>query len=294
MERWPNFFIVGAPKAGTTSLYEYLKDVPGIYFPSIKEPSYFSYLFKSHKPLRKSVIRNKDEYLKLYQDAKEEKILGDASPAYLSVPGVAQEIYNKIPDAKILISLRDPVERFFSAYLMHYRLGNFQLSFHAQLENVMNDKDGLGFQLRYRGLYFEGVKRYLDIFSPKHVKIIIFEEWVKNPKNVITEILKFLEVEGLVYNLVEEVHNPFVAARGSFARYIIKNNTIKDFAQKHIPSSVRSMLREHVLTKKQEKPQMTTQDRKTLVDFYKDDVRKLENLLGRKLPWKNFQSLNSI
>jgi len=290
MNRWPNFFIVGVAKAGTTSLYEYLKDIPGIYMSPVKEPGYFSYITRSFKPSNTRWIQNTDEYLKLFDGVKEEKILGEASPGYLSFPKVAKEIHNKVPYAKILISLRDPVERIFSGYLMHYRLGNFQLSFHDQIEKVMNEKEETIWKPRWLNvsLYFEDVKRYLDIFGPKQVKIIIFEEWIKNPKDTINEILQFLEVNQVVTSFEEETYNPFVVSRSSAAKYIFKNRKITDFAKKHIPSSARRIFKYRILTKKQEKPQMTAQDRKILIDFYKDDVRKLENLIGRKLPWKNF------
>jgi len=121
MERWPNFFIVGTAKAGTTSLYEYFKDIPGIYMSPVKEPSYFSHaLIPPGAPKRKR-IQNKNEYLKLFEDVKNEKVIGEASPGYLVYPEVAKWIHEIAPTAKILISLRDPVERLFSSYLMYHR-----------------------------------------------------------------------------------------------------------------------------------------------------------------------------
>jgi hypothetical protein len=290
MKRWPNFFIVGAPKAGTTSLYEYLKDVPGIYMSPVKEPSYFSYIKRIEKPSKTKEIKSSDEYLKLFDGAKEEKILGEASPLYLSFPGVAQEIYNNVPNAKILISLRDPIERLFSSYLMHYRLGNFQVSFHDQINEAINAKEGSVWKHGWleRSFYFKDVKKYLDIFGTKQVKIIIFEEWIKNPIDTINKILNFLEINYTVTSFEEETYNPFVVARGSVAKYIFQNRKLMDFAQKHIPSSTRRILKNKVLSKKQEKPKMEERDKKILINFYKDDVRKLENLLGTKLPWKNF------
>ena len=83
MKNWPNFFIVGVPKAGTTSLYEYLKDVPGIFLSDRKEPGYFS---RSSVPANSihRPIRDKEEYLNLFEKVKDEKIVGEASPHYLT------------------------------------------------------------------------------------------------------------------------------------------------------------------------------------------------------------------
>ena len=84
-ECWPNFFIVGAPKAGTTSLYWYLRNITGIYMSSIKEPNYFSIKVRP-KDYFLRPIRDKRKYLNLFKDVIDEKIIGEASPSYLRDP----------------------------------------------------------------------------------------------------------------------------------------------------------------------------------------------------------------
>ena len=113
MERWPNFFIVGAPKAGTTSLHEYLSNIPGIFMSAEKEPNYFSMTVISKDDQSANPIRDKKKYLELFKNAKDEKIIGESSPNYLSDPEAPNLIHQVSPDAKILISLRDPVEQAF-------------------------------------------------------------------------------------------------------------------------------------------------------------------------------------
>ena len=124
-EKWPNFFIVGAPKAGTTSLYEYLKNISEIYFPKIKEPHYFSQIAVPENHYIPPV-RDKKEYLKLYENVNS-TILGDASVYYLSDPETPTLIHNVSPNARIIISLRDPIERVYSHHLM--QISNFAYSF---------------------------------------------------------------------------------------------------------------------------------------------------------------------
>jgi len=287
-KKWPNFFIVGAPKAGTTSLFHYLSQVPEIYFPKIKEPHYFSQIAVPENHYI-SPIRDTTQYLKLYENV-DVKILGDASVYYLSDPKAPKLIHNVSPNSHIIISLRDPVERAYSHYL--FQVTNFWLKtlFHEQLIKELKHQESFANpSIRLEsGLYYENVKRYLDIFSPKHVKIIIFEEWVKNPKNVITEIMKFLDLNDFQFEFNAVPYNEYKTAV-KFSRQIIKSKRVSNIARILLTKSQRDHLRDK-LFKKGKKPQMTTQDRKTLVDFYKDDVRKLENLLGRKLPWKNFHS----
>jgi hypothetical protein len=288
MEHWPNFFIVGAPKAGTTSLYEYLKDVPGIYMSPIKEPNFFSEnTIRENYPVTK--IRKNFEYLELFEGAKEEKILGEASTTYLSDPEVSHKIHNINPRAYILISLRDPVERAFSHYLMHIRTTWLTSSFNDELKKSLSSDLNLSIphlKLEH-GLYFDDVKRYLDIFGTKQVKIIIFEEWATNIEQTIQEILIFLGLTISKIYVNPMIHNEYEMFRGKISKHILRNKTIGIIAKATMTKSQRDYIR-NKLYKKGKKPKMDETDRKILIDYYKDDVRKLENLLGRKLPWTNF------
>lgn len=290
MSIWPNFFIVGAPKAGTTSLYEYLKVIPGIYMSPLKEPNFFRSEFPS-KNRRLGHVRSKKEYLNLFENAKAEKIIGEASPSYLEDPKSAYLIHETIPNALILISLRDPVERLFSAYLMLIKIGLKKLTFHEEILNAIeNISDPASQNWLRRGTYFDEVKRYLKIFGQKQVKILIFEEWVKDPKETTQEILQFLGLNHNINNFETKKHNPFLVARSPLSKYILKNKLIIETAQKFVPSSTRKMIKENILTRKKSKPIMEQKDRSFLINYYKDDVKKLEDLLGRKLPWKNFSN----
>jgi len=289
MEVWPNFFIVGAPRAGTTSLYFYLKQVPEIYMSEVKEPNYFSVCSvpKNHymKP-----IRDKNEYLSLFKKAKDRKIVGEGTTLYLSDPEASKLIHQIIPHARIIIMLRDPVERIFSQYLLEIRTGGLKLSFHEELQIELKhrrdrSKPILGLKF---GLYSESVKRYLDIFGREQVKTLIFEEFTQNTKGTVKEILKFLGLNSSINNFEDSAHNPFSVARGSVVQYMLRNKTITKMARKVIPSSARRFLREEILVKKPPKPKMAEEDMETLVKFYHDDVRRLQTVLKRKLPWTNF------
>ncbi len=195
METWPNFFIVGAPRAGTTSLYNYLKKIPGIYMSPMKEPHYFSESSFPEGRFR-TIIRDKKKYLELFKKIKNEKIVGEASATYLSDPEAPNLIHHIIPNAFILASLRDPVERTFSHFLMHKSQGVLKPTFYEQLENELNnivDPTEPNIHLE-SGLYSSGVKKHLNIFGENQVKIIIFEEFIKNTKGTVEEILKFLNI----------------------------------------------------------------------------------------------------
>ena len=99
MNKWPNFFIVGAPRAGTTSLYEYLKNTPDVYLSKIKEPYYFSSFKHLQKP--KHPFLKKEKYLALFKKVKNEIAIGEASTGYLWDPKTPFLIHELLPKSKI-------------------------------------------------------------------------------------------------------------------------------------------------------------------------------------------------
>jgi len=287
MENWPNFFIVGATKAGTTSLYEILKDFPEIYMCPKKEPNYFNKkVIKDDHPLPK--IRTEEKYLRLFENVTDQKIIGEASN-YLRDSDAPNLIHQVSPKAKILISLRDPVERVYSHYLMLVSHGLISNSFHQKIEDELQNGPNphqWGIKMNI-GLYSEHVKRYLKVFGHEQVKIIIFEEFVKNTKEILEEILIFLELDKTLSNFSAKKHNPYTTSRGPIAQQIRNSKKIKQLARVLIPESTRKNLANYILLDKS-KPEMSEKDRESLIKFYKDDVEQLKLLLGRKLPWKNF------
>jgi hypothetical protein len=288
---WPNFFIVGAQKAGTTSLHEYLKNIPGIYMSPFKEPNFFSIsVIRDDDPLEK--IRDEKAYLDLFKKVKNEKIIGEASPFYLTDPETPSLIHKVSPDAKILISLRDPVDRMFSHILQEKRRRNLEGSFRDHLMNEikLGDKSWEYFAIKH-GKYADNVQRYLDTFGNKNVKIIIFEEFVKNTEESINDILRFLGINYKLDNFKAERYNAYfnVKPRGRISTKILKNKTVHRITTKLIPQYGRKFLKEKILLKKDtEKPKLLEEDKKILKDIYENDVRKLKKILKKELPWKNF------
>jgi len=289
MVNWPNFFIVGAPKAGTTSIYNYLKNIPGIFMSPEKEPNYFS---KKNIPDDHPIIpiRDKKKYLQLFKGVKDEKIIGEASPTYLADPEAPKLIHEACPDAKILISLRDPVERAFSHFLMVKGVGRVKTSFREHIEKEISHElpDGITNIGLYGNRYFENIKRYFDIFGRNQVNVIVFEEMIDKPRIIINSILDFLELDVNHNEFDDKVYNPHAESR-KITQPFLTNIKVRKFIKSGImPLSTRKFLREKVFFKSQSKPTMESSDRKLLVQFYYDDVQKLKELLRRNLPWMDF------
>jgi hypothetical protein len=291
-EIWPNFFIVGAQKAGTTSLYFYLKNIPGVYMSPLKELFYFApHAVQSNVA---DVIKDKKEYLKLFENAKGYTAVGEATPIYLWDPDTPELIHQTISHARIIITLRDPVERAYSNYLMKKKYSGMKSSFYDELMRDYRSQEKLfGRSQLYVefGMYYEQVKRYFDIFGREQVKVIIFEEFVQRPEQSVNEILAFLGVNYIVKEIREQ-YNPYSLPRTPLALWIfaffrwLHTRNIKFYKiLTLLPDSLVESLPEKILFKRKQKPKIDPRAVKFLQEIYRDDVIRLESLLGRSLPW---------
>jgi hypothetical protein len=213
-EVWPNFFIVGAPKAGTTSLYYYLKNIPGIYMSPIKEPNYF--VRHAVQVGAFDLIQDKAEYLGLFRKSDRCVAIGEASSTYLWDPDSPTLIHEALPHARIIILLRDPIDRARSQYLMRMKYHHLKSPFYDELMRDYNSKEKVwgvsGLYIEF-GMYYEQIKRYLDQFGKEQVKIILFEEFIHHPRENVNEVLSFLGVNHRVTDAdVNKQHNPFLSS----------------------------------------------------------------------------------
>jgi len=282
-DKLPNFFVVGAQRAGSTSLYEFLKQTEDVFVSHIKEPNYFTSIDGAY--LSPPPIRDEKKYLRLFKKVKDEKAIGDCSPIYLRDPKSAELIHKVIPDAKIVIILRDPVERAYSQYLLRVSNG-MTLSFSEAIKMASDENgDDRKGRILNAGWYFEQVKKYLDTFGAKQVKILIFEEFVKDPKKSIKEILEFLGVDSDPPESIDVAHNLLTKPRGKLAVALLQNKIIRQAGRKVLSQSAGDIVLKKILGKKIDKPKMPQQDRLFLEKLYRDDVKKLEKMLGKQLPW---------
>jgi len=253
-----------------------------------KEPNYFTISIHPER-LFSPVIHDEKKYLKLFKNVTDEVAIGEASPLYLIDPETPKLIHKKIPHARIVIMLRDPIERAFSHYLHAIRVGSETKSFGKTIRNTYERKtkkdDLTNIILLEGGFYFEQVKRYIDIFNFHQIKILIFEEFIHEPEKIIKEVLKFLNVNYNQTLQIEKIHNPFGVPRGKLSERILSNITIKKIATKIFPHDVSKEIADRILIKEENKPQMKLEDRLFLQNLYRNDVKNLEALLGRSLPW---------
>jgi hypothetical protein len=187
----PNFLIIGATKAGTTSIHHYLNQHPEIFMCPRKETNFFAQ--DSALCLLEDTITDQKEYEAQFIDVRNEKAIGETSPAYLAVPDTPKNIHEMNPKMNLIAILRDPTERAYSHFLMRRRQ---KKEFRESFEQCMNEEDiDPARSYWHRGLYGVQLEQYTELFSKKQMQIFLYEDFVKDPVSVIQEICAFLEVD---------------------------------------------------------------------------------------------------
>ena len=290
MQAWPNLFIAGAPRCGTSSLHAWLQSIPGIYMSRIKEPNYFSrQVIADDNPLVKP-IRDEREYLRLFDGADAAVIRGEASPNYLEDPGAPGLIARAVPDARVVVSLRDPVERLHSTYLMLRNnlagMGDFRQEIERGLAGQENPS--LSVVAPRTGLYAAQVERYRRVFGDSRFKVLIFEELMADVPGTLAKVLAFLGIAHDVGEFAEPGQRRHAEVRGPLVRYLFGNRLISRTVESIVPYKIRKAVRNAILVREAPKPRIEPADRDFLIRYYRDDVARLESQLGRTMPWRNF------
>ncbi len=285
----PNLFIVGAVKAGTTSLHAYLTRHPQAFMSQLKEPHFFSSfeLAPEHDNFM-PVIREAADYQELFRGSQGHKVVGEASPSYLCDLDSAARIKAAAPDAKIIISLRNPAERAYSHYLMESRQGRETRPFEEALEaDQRRHRKGWGVSFQYleQGMYAAQVKKYLDVFGAESVKIVMFEDLTRRTADVMREVADFLEIDPLGFpeGAFATAHNPFEESRGRFTRLLMRSKWIRMWSKRLVPQAVRRSIRNRFIFTGGRKPVLNVETRRTLAAYYEADINRLETLLNRDL-----------
>tara|TARA_B000000532_G_scaffold130553_1_gene104674 strand:+ start:5259 stop:6113 length:855 start_codon:yes stop_codon:yes gene_type:complete len=280
-----NLFIVGAPKAGTTSLHHYLKEIPEILMSKRKEPDFFSDREIQEQGLyySSSRINSLTKYNSLFSDWIDESIIGEASVSYLFYPNVPERIKLYNDNAKIIIMLRNPIERAFSHYLMDYRLGLTSNSF----EEEFDKKKTLNFQQYFLlGNYFHQVKRYLDIFGKENVHIIWYSDFKEKTENELNKVISFLGLNTGFKVDFNKIHNSFSMPKNNFIRKIYSIVWLRKTLSFLFPENFLIYIKK-TLFNEDKKPKLSEKTRELLYKYYLSDIESLEELLSVNLSqWK--------
>lgn len=279
--RKPNFFLVGAPRCGTTSMYTYLKQHPEIYVSIDKEPHFFG----SDLSPMPGTIREEPLYLALFAGAGDRPRVGEGSVWYLSSKKAPEEIRAFAPEARILILLRDPVQMAHSLYSLYFRTGNEDLpTFEEAVAAEPERREGRrippqayfpeGLLYTDAARYAEKVERYFEVFGRENVCCILFEDFVRDTAAVYRRTLEFLGVDpGFEAEL-----DPQRASQR------VRIQAIRQLRQ--VPEEVRRRMQFQEMKQHESRaprPAPSAELTARLRDLFAADVARLGALLGRDL-----------
>ena len=296
MPRLPNFLVIGAPKSGTTSLYFYLKQHPDVFLPLQKELHYFSYeiLKKSAKgpgddQIINSLCASREEYERHYCTVKREKAIGEISPSYLYY-GVHDSIWQELGSVKIVVMLRNPVDKAYSQYMHMVRDQHEKLPFYEALKAEKNRRSaGWSDIWRYAesSLYTDRLKGFMDCFGRENVHVILFDDFIADPQESMRKLLFFLKVDTNVPLNTNETYNRTGKPRSKFIASFLNQPSFMKTAIKHFtPDAWRIALRMRMMDiNTAGKPAIDQDAADYLFDYFAEDIQNLEKLLSRSLDW---------
>ncbi len=294
----PNFLVIGAQKA-VSSLYYYLKQHPEVYMSPVKVPRFFA--LEGREPdffrggpgdreiMSQGTVTDIEGYRALFAGVSGEKAIGEASAWHLYIPEAAYRIRHHIPEARLMSVLRNPVDRAYSHFLMVRRnscepLADFALALDAEEERV-RERWGPNFHYKRMGLYHEQLARYYELFEAKQIRVYLYEDLKEDPVGTTQSIFRFLGVDEAFVPDTSLKHNVTRLPRSrALQTFIKKPHPLKATLRPFLPERLRRRMRvglwERNLTGP---PPMPEGVRRELSEAYREDVLKLQKLIGRDL-----------
>lgn len=226
-----------------------------------------------------------EQHVRLFQNVAGQEAIGEASVCYLWSATAPRAILSRVPDAKILMILRNPAERAFSQYLHMVTNGLIRTSFREQVQASLrrkNDKFGTLYPFLEFGLYYEQVKRYLNSFPKENVRIDFFEDYRKQPAEMVAAICSFLGVDSSFALDTSQKHLEPRVPRSLGVSDLLKKYGIWQRVKEFSPPALRSLLRTLAFRPRRTLV-MDPADKAYLADYYREDTGKLAGLLDRDL-----------
>ncbi|WP_321369268.1 sulfotransferase [uncultured Draconibacterium sp.] len=267
-----DFIILGAAKAGTTTMADILSNHPAVNFCKEKEPNFFS--------TTDNWKANIEKYHCLYEEEKG-KIYGEASHSYTALPlynlNIWEDIYDYNSNMKFVYIVRNPIDRFISAYMQNYQRGRFDYSIDEAIHKSKNI---------HRSRYYTQILPFIEKFGRDNVMIIDFDDFIKDRKVVLEKLSDFLKLSLDKFDLDENKHsNVSVNSIKLNAKYdwIVKRFSVLTHL---IPNKVKMAVKRMLVNKKRvfkEKPRLTKEQQETIIRLTRMDTLALSKLINKDL-----------
>ena len=206
----PDFLVIGFPKCGTTSLYEYLIQHPSIYPPLGKEIDYFDRLYSRGLNWYKVRFPTKPQRFFIQNLQRRKFLTGEATPRYIEHPHALNRIKNELPNAKFIVLLRNPIDRAFSHFTQNvengYEYKTFESAIKSEKERILKRYEKMENNETYyswdydlfayldHGIYADKLQKWFNVFPKERFLIIQSEEFLRNPSKIYYQTLRFLNL----------------------------------------------------------------------------------------------------
>ena len=287
----PNFLIIGAAKAGTTALHGYLQQHPQIYMTPTKETNFFAFegqeinfQGKGDAALKEFSITDLATYQAQFAEVKQEIAIGEACPSYLYLPKAANRIKQYVPEARLIVILRNPIERAYANFLHVIRDNrephqDFALALEDEAKRI-NDNWEWFWHYKQLGFYSQQLQRYYELFPKEQIKLYLYEDLREQPIQLLQDIFAFLEVDSsFVPDMTIRPNKSGVPKNKLIHQILTRPNPLKSLLKPLFPAKLRQKIQHNNLSKPQISPQVSQQ----LQDLYREDILRCQDLLGRDL-----------
>jgi hypothetical protein len=298
--RKPNFIIMGFPKCGTTSLHHYLEEHPNIFMPSQKELHYFTSKKLAilnngpgDKIVKQTQIKSLSRYLSFFKNVNDEIAIGEASPSYINYPEFFPEIKKTLDDPKVIIIIRDPINRAYSNYLHLKRESRETLSFKESIfaEEKRKKLEYSDFwYYKFNSTYFDKIKKAKSVFSK--VLVLTQEDLNQKPEQTIKVVYSFLGVDKnhKIGNLDKRYNLGGNYSSNIITRILFKPSKTKNILKKFVKPTSRIKVYLTFLSKYFLKPteEMDLETVDLLRKHFKNDVKKIEKMNVNIKSWREY------
>jgi hypothetical protein len=291
----PTFLLIGAAKAGTTALYEALRQHPDIFLPPNKEPSYFAWQGRTldvrgpgdRHALSPYIVTEWPAYEALFAQSGAAQARGEASTAYLYDPRAARNIQARLPTVKLVAILRQPADRAFAAYLHLVRDGREKLPFAAAVaaepERIAAGWEQL-WHYRAMGFYHRQLRHYLDCFGRERLHLIVYDDLLANAGEVVAGLYAFLGVDPDFVPTMSARTNPGGHPRHPrLYRFMAAPRLSRTVLRRIVPGPWRRGFSERLRRWPVAKPPLDPVLHADLTRAYRDDILRLQDTLERDL-----------
>lgn len=268
----PNFLVIGAGKAGTTSLYRYFLQHPDVYMSPVKEPSFFC---DEDELMNLPAIRSRHAYERLFAGVNGERAIGEASPKYLNTIAGVDRIHATLPGVRLIVSLRNPADRAWSSFLQRSQNAT---EMRTAEETLL--PGNFSFESSF---YYPRLRRYFDRFPGEQIKVILFDDLTARTRDTMRELFRFLEIDPDTEVDTSVRHNPAITPRFRRLNYLIAAafRLVRPFTPEALLfKGYGRRLRQPLFRAPDPFPPAL---RRRLLEQYRDDILATGDLIGRDL-----------